>query len=400
MGAPAARVYELSKYWVQMGHDVIVLTGFPNHPTGKIHRSYKKEFRRFFLWEYVDGIRVFRTWLLPFPNGKPYERVLNYLSFFLSSALSGLRFNNVDIIISTTPQLLVGLTGVWLGKCFGVPNILEIRDLWPESIVDSGIGSENSFFINILKNIANFLYKKSTHIVVVTPAFKNELIKRWHVHPSKISIIENGVETDLFSSNGELFLFDSEKNKNEKFTISYIGTLGYAHGLDILLDVAKKLKHQNLRFLIVGEGAQKEKLVRRVSSECIDNVQIIAQQPRELIPSIIRASDICLVLLRNAPVFRTVIPTKMLEFMSCAKPVILSVDGQARQILEKAKAGIFVKPGDIESLQSAIVMLYKNKKLREYFGQNARKFIEENFTREKTAEKYIDLLGKLVFKSL
>src|SRR5208282_336670 len=171
MGAPAARAAELSRHWARAGHDVTVLTGFPNHPTGVVPPAYRSRFRRLVFREKIDGVNLVRTWLLPFPNRKPYERILNYTSFCLSAASTGLFLSCPDGVIATSPPLVVALSGYWFARRKLVPFVVEVRDLWPESVHAVGMGRENSPLQRSLSNIAAFLYRRCDHIVVVTPAF-------------------------------------------------------------------------------------------------------------------------------------------------------------------------------------------------------------------------------------
>jgi colanic acid biosynthesis glycosyl transferase WcaI len=399
MGAPAARVSELARHWVQSGHQVTVLTGFPNHPTGTIPAEYRSKFRHLIYRERVDGIDVVRTWLLPFPNRRAYERVLNYLSFCMSSSITGSFLSQPDVIIASTPQLFVGLSGWWLGRVRKAPFILEVRDLWPDSITASGMGREGSMPIRILRAVAGFLYRSCEHIVVVTPAFREILVSKWGIPSEKISIVENGVETDLFTPDGRRDAAKSTLGIQGRFIVSYIGTLGLAHGLSTVLQGAAQLQATlpEIVFLFVGEGADKGRLVSRAQDKGLLNVLFLPQQPREKIPSIIRASDVCLVPLRKADVFKTVIPTKMLEFMACGRPVILGVDGQARQVLDEAQAGVFVEPENQVALVQAINHLYQDSAHRETLGRNGRNYIIDHLSREQTAKLYTTVLEKVAF---
>src|ERR1700730_7765437 len=171
MGAPAARAAELSRHWARDGHEVTVLTGFPNHPTGKVPPEYRNKLRRLVMPESVEGANVVRTWLFPFPNRRAYERMLNYSSFCVSAASTGLFLSRPDVVIATSPQLLVALSGWWLACCKHVPFVFEVRDLWPESLAAVGIGKENSILHRSLSKIAGFLYRQCDRIVVVAPAF-------------------------------------------------------------------------------------------------------------------------------------------------------------------------------------------------------------------------------------
>src|SRR5580698_474474 len=409
MGAPAARASELAQHWAQAGHEVSVLTGFPNHPTGVVPPEWRSRLRRLIYRERIfpsglaqkdsGHVDVFRTWLWPLPNRKAHERMRNYTSFCISAALRGTFLPRPDVIIASSPQLLVGLSGWWIAFARQIPFVFEVRDLWPESLIAVGAGQENSLLHHTLGAIAKFLYQRSDHIVVVTPAFKDHLMRHWQVPAEKISVVENGVETDLFSpapsaANNAL---RQELGAEEKFLVCYIGTMGNAHGLETLLDAAAQLRQQNptVLFLLVGEGAEKEKIKALAQSHGLANVRFLDQQPREKIHAFISASDACLVLLKKTDVFKTVIPTKMLEFMSCARPVILGVDGQAREIVETAGAGLIIEPENSEALAQAIKTLAADAGLRTKLGQKGREYILQNFSRARTAEKYIGILESL-----
>lgn len=396
MGAPAARAAELSRHWARDGHQVTVLTGFPNHPTGVVAPEYRRKVRRLVMREEVGGVNVVRTWLLPFPNRKTHERMLNYSSFCVSAASTGLFVERPDVVIATSPQLLVGLSGWCIARWKHVPLVFEVRDLWPESLAAVGMGDHDSLLHRSLAKVAGFLYRKSDRVVVVTPAFADHLVEHWQVPQEKIAIVENGVETELFSPQASSDL-RHELGAEGKFVVCYIGTLGMAHGLETLVEAAARLQSAKpeILFLLVGEGADKERIQALARSRGLANLRFVDQQPREKIPSYIRASDACLVLLKKTELFKTVIPTKMLEFMSCARPVILGVDGQARKILDAAQAGIFVEPENVGDLVRAITRLAADAGLCEFLGRNGRRHILEHFSRRQTAKTYIDVLERL-----
>ncbi len=402
MGAPAARASELAQHWARAGHNVSVLTGFPNHPTGVVPPEWRSRLRRLTHHEKIVGMDVYRTWLWPLPNRKAHERMRNYASFCVSAALRGLTIPRPDVIIASSPQLLVGLSGWWLSFARQVPFVFEVRDLWPESLTAVGVGDENSLLHHALAAVAKFLYQRSDRIVVVTPAFKPHLMQHWRVPAEKIAVVENGVETDLFtpapSAANNALRRELGVEGKFKFIVCYIGTMGMAHGLETLLDAAHQLQQQNstAQFLLVGEGAEKERIKTLAQSRGLTNLRFLDQQPREKIPAFISASDACLVLLKKTDVFKTVIPTKMLEFMSCARPVILGVDGQARQIVEEASAGLYIEPENSQELVNAINRLSANRDLGEAFGKKGREYILQHFSRDRTAEKYIQALKSLL----
>ena len=394
MGAPAARVSELSHYWAKEGHEVTVLTGFPNHPTGVIPPEYRGKMRRLVMRENVDGVNVVRTWLFPFPNRRASERMLNYSSFCMSAAGTGIFVSRPDVLIATSPQLLVGLSGWWLARIKRVPFVFEVRDLWPESLAAVGIGNQNSVLNRSLGAVAGFLYKCSDHIAVVTPAFEDYLIRTWGVPPERLSVVENGVQTDQFTPDVNSVDLRKQLGAEGKFVVAYIGTMGIAHGLETLIQAAVELQKTmpNVLFLMVGEGADKERIASRASSQGLTNIRFVGEQAREKVPEFICASDACVVLLKKTDLFKTVIPTKMLEFMSCARPLILGVDGQARKVMDEAKAGLFVEPENVSALVDAIIRLANNPSLCEAFGRNGRDHIVKRLSRQQTARVYISIL--------
>ena len=397
IAAPAVRVSELSRHWAAAGHEVTVLTGFPNHPTGVVHPEYRSKLRRVVFRECVEAVQVVRTWLWPRPNRKALGRILSFVSFSVSAAISGLFLSRPDVVIATSPQLLVGLTGWWLARAKRIPFVFEVRDLWPESLSAVGMGNDQSILHRVLAKVAGFLYGQSDRIVVVTPAFKDHLVKNWKVPQEKISVVPNGVETELFSPDKTNADLKKEIGAEGKFIACYIGTMGMAHGLEIVLEAATELKNAMPQafFLLVGDGAEKENIAARARSLGLSNLRLVDSQPREKIPAYICASDVCLVLLKRTPVFETVIPTKMLEFMACARPVILGVEGQARQIVQEARAGLCIQPENAKELAQAVIRLAADGVLGKSLGSDGRKYILQHFSRPQTAATYLDILRKI-----
>jgi glycosyltransferase involved in cell wall biosynthesis len=397
MGAPAARVSELSRLWAKAGHDVTVLTGFPHYPSGVVPQEYRAKLRRLIMREDVDGVRVERTWLAALPNRKTWERILNYTSFTVSAALRGSFLNPPDVVIATSPQLLECLAGLWIAKLKGVPLVFEVRDLWPESLTLDANSGVNRQVRAVLSKISDLLHRHSRHIVVVTPAFKKYLIEHYNVAPEKISIVMNGVDPDLFTPSGETDSVVEEFQLGGRFVASFIGVLGNAHGLSTVAYAAARLQETRpeVLLLLVGEGADKFTVQRLREAMGLKNLLIIGQQPRGKIPALIRASSACMVLLKKSEVFKTVIPSKMLEFMACGRPVILGVEGQARELVETADCGVCVPPEDSASLAGAIEQLYSNGDLRKRLGRNGRNYVVNYLSREQTARDYIAVLQRV-----
>jgi glycosyltransferase involved in cell wall biosynthesis len=231
----------------------------------------------------------------------------------------------------------------------------------------------------------------------VSPAFQDYLVEHWNVPSEKIAVVENGVETDIFRSDPAAAALRKQLGVEDRFLICYIGTMGNAHGLETLIAAAEELRMALPRamFLLIGEGAEKQRIVDLAAARGLDNLRFFDQQPRERIPAYISAADVCLVLLRKSELFKTVIPTKLLEYMACERPVVVAVDGQARKIVEAADAGIFVEPEDSRALTEAIMELSSKPERRLQMGLSGRQYILSNFSRERKARDYIQVLDSL-----
>jgi colanic acid biosynthesis glycosyl transferase WcaI len=395
MGAPAARVHELGREWARGGHRITVLTGFPNHPTGEVPEAYRAALRRGSMRESVDGIAVVRTWLYTAPNRAPRERILNYTSFFASAVVRGLALPPPDIVIGTSPQLLVGLAGWTLARRFRRPFVFEVRDLWPESLPASGIGRSGSRFYRGLEAIARFLYRSADLVVPLTEPFRDRIAA---VAPAaRMVVVENGVDAGRFHPLPAADAIKARLGLDGRFVVSYIGTLGFAHGLDVVLEAAAALRERrpDVLFLFVGEGAERERLEARARARGLGNVRFEGQRPRSEIPAYASASDACLVLLRDADLFRTVLPSKMLELMACGRPMIVGVGGLAAEIADQSGGGLSVAPADPRGLVVAVDRLRDDPGLGARLGRNGRRFVLDRFTREIKARTYLSALASV-----
>lgn len=390
--APAVRVSELAHQWAGEGHRVRVLTGFPNHPGGRIYPGYRARWRRLVMRENDAGVRVLRVFLIPLPNRRPWERVVNYISFMLTAAFASIFIRRPDVIIATSPQLLVGISGWWARLVKRSPLVFEVRDLWPDAIVSSGVGREETLFSRSLELISRFLYHSCDLNVVVTGPFRNELENRYAVPPGKIEVIENGVDVSFFSGRGSI---DDRWVFDQKFVVVYVGTVGIAHGLGTLLDVARAVE-DDFVFVVAGDGAEREALQRRVQQDGLTNVVFTGTLPRSEVPALLDRADAALVMLKKAEVFQKVIPTKLLEAMASGTPVVLAVEGEARRILEAAKGGIFVPPEDPVAICDALVRLKMNPVGRQGMGEAGRRYVTNNFNRQASAARYLEVLERLV----
>jgi glycosyltransferase involved in cell wall biosynthesis len=389
VNAPAVRTYENCKFWVKNGHNVTIVTGVPNMPDGIIYKGYRNKLIQH---EKKDGIRVIRVWTYVAPNKGFFRRILNYISYMLSSLFFATALvKKADCIIATSPQFFCAIAGSILSRLRHLPFVLEIRDLWPDSIIAVD-ALKNRHIINILRRIELSLYRRATRIVVVTESFR-KIIGGKGIAKEKIFTIKNGVDLPFFSKHKESQLA-KELNLKNKFIVSYIGTIGMAHALEHVLRVAKRLEsNSDIAFLIIGSGARRDELFRLREKLMISNLTFIDRQPKERILSYYGVSDACLVPLKNDPLFKTVLPSKIFEIMAMAKPVILGVDGEARELVESAKAGIFYEPENEDQLQSAILTLFSDTRQCKLMGEHGRKFVEKHHDRSNLAAHYLHVLS-------
>lgn len=397
IGAASARAFELSRRWVESGHHVTVLTGLPNYPTGSPdpvrHGSKSLLTRR----ETVEGVRVIRTWLLSIGERRVRDRILSYASFWLTSTLRVISLSRPDVVVASSPPLTVGLTGWWVSLIKKTPFILDVRDLWPESITDLGAVASQSTIVHILDRISRFLYKTADGVVVISNAMREALADGKGVSLVTMATIPNGVETESFIPRDRSEATRSELGLSGKILVSFIGTIGLAQDIDVIIQSASRLASgpNPIHFLFVGEGPMKRHAMEAVARVELSNVSFLAGQKRDKIPALIAASDICLVTLRKAGVNDGAIPVRMLEFMSCGRPVVLCADGQASRILKTAEAGVVVEQGDDSALAAAIVRLASDVGLRRKMGANGRRYILDNFSREQTAIRYLEVLEEV-----
>jgi glycosyltransferase involved in cell wall biosynthesis len=392
--APAARIGETAVAWVREGHEVRVLTGFPNYPNGIVPESYRKKLWRIVVREKMEGVRVTRTWLWARPNSGKWNRAVYYLSFFVSSLITGMFLGRPDVVVATSPPPFVALSGFLLARAKRVPFVFEVRDLWPESLTVLQPGAGQSALHSAVNAIVRLLYRKSEHIVVVSPAFKPHLQAEWGVAAERITVVENGILPDFFTPEGAGWELRKQLNLDQKFVASYIGTIGVAHGLEAILNAAEILKdHDDIVFMLVGDGAERADLEEIAKRRGLNNVRFLGLQPRQMVPALLRASDVALVLLKKSGVFKTVIPSKMLETMGCGRPCIVGIQGQGEEILQRAQAGIAIEPENARELAEAVLNLASDPSVAAEYGRNGRRHVLQFYCRDTLAQKYAATLA-------
>jgi len=392
VNAPALRTYEHCARWVKAGHEVTVVTCVPNCPDGKAFAGYRNRLRR--QVETIDGIRVVRVWTYLAANAGTLRRILNYVSYFVSALLGSFRLGRADIVVATSPQFFCGWAGAWAARLRRVPFVLEIRDLWPESIgaVDA---IRNRPLLRFLEFLEKRLYRSAAHIVTVGDGYQARILEKADV-ADRISVITNGVDLARFAARSPDAEFLNELGFAGKFTCSYVGTIGMAHGLEVVAEAARILRdrgREDIRFCLVGDGAVRERLTRLAAELGVNGSIVFAgRRPAESVPSILASSDACLIHLKECDLFETVIPSKMFEAMGMARPIILGVRGDALAILRRADAGLEMEPGSAESLVSCVTRLADDRALCSALGARGRAFVEQHYNRDRLAAEMLGIL--------
>ena len=399
IGAGAVRAREFSRRWADAGHRVTVLTGVPNY-------NYRADGWRGggagaeFDGDGAnggDGVDVARTWLWSVGDRRRRSRILSYSSFGVSSALRGLATPRPDVIFASSPPLPVGLAGWWIGSLKRRPFVFDVRDLWPESLIDLGAARRDSRLAKTLDAAASFLYRRAARVVVTSDASRDALIRSGKARADKVRTVTNGVETDMFAPVASASDERRALGFEDAFTVSFIGTIGMAHDVDAVLRAAARLSQdaaisRRVKFVFVGEGPGKARAVDAAKRMAVGGVEFLPAVPRERVPSVIGASDVCIVSLKKAAVNAEIIPVRLLEFMAGGKPTVAAASGQAARLLAESGGGLVVPQGDDAAMASAIRSLMDDPASGERMGANGRRLILERFTRERTAADCLALL--------
>jgi len=386
VGATQTRAFEMASNLVNMGHEVTILTEIPNHPAGIIHPEFRgKIVDR----SQLNGIDVIRIWVFASPQKTFFRRMFFYLSYMINAGLAGMTLARgaYDLIYSTSPPLFVGAAGLFLSRIKNVPMVFEVRDLWPESAVELGEIS-NSQAIALATHLEEACYHRSLKIIAVTDGIRTRLIERGFPH-KKILLIPNGANTELFTYQIDARRkIRSKHNFENKFTVIYAGIFGIAQGLETIIQSAELLHDKSeIHFLMIGEGPTKDKIVQLSAQLKLTNMTFLPAVSREEMPAYLSAADVAIIPLRNIPIFKGALPSKMFDAWSCERPIIVCIDGEARRTLEKADSGLFVPPEEPGDLSNAILQIKENPILAKEMGMRGRRFTEENYSRRSLAEQ-------------
>lgn len=384
IGAAQGRAYDMAKNLVKLGHEVTVLTAFPNNKASS--KLFKKE--------YIDGITVYRSFVVKDTKTGAVRRIANYMSFMISSLFSGLFAKKPDVVLATSPQLFVGLAGYVLSRIYRKNFVFEVRDLWVDFAQILG-QVNNKRMLKWARKIERFLYKRADRIVVVTHGYKKRLIAQG-LPESKIEVITNGVDPDSINiAHGTNTNIRKKYSLGKKLVFLYAGNIGAAQGLDVVLKAAEKLLDEvDVHFMLVGEGVEKNRLKKWKKDSNLTNVTFVDGKTKKELMDYYEAADMCLITLKDHELFKITIPSKVFDCMIMDKPILIGVDGEAKQIVEGHEAGLFFKPEDTDDLLRAINEVHSNPELINSMEKNIQKSVLTSFNRKNLAEKLAWVLSK------
>ena len=396
VNAPASRTFEHCREWVNAGYQVTIVTGVPNFPKGKVFDGYRNK-----LWqrETVEGIRVIRVWTYITANEGFILRIIDYLSFMLSSFIASFFIRNIDLVVGTSPQFFTVCSAYLVGLVKRIPWAFELRDIWPESI--RAVGAINQgFAFNLLEKLELFLYKKADIIISVTNSFKNSLVSRG-IDKNKIFVITNGVDSTQFKPRRKDQDLQKKFGLDGKFVSGYIGTHGLAHSLETILDAARQLKdsqeHDQYRFVLLGDGAKKHALQQRAEQENLDNVIFIDSVSKDQVVRYWSLLDASIIHLKKEVLFTTVIPSKLFECMGMGVPILHGVMGESADIVETEDVGLLFEPQNSVALVRQLKKLATDKILTERLKLNGP-IAAKKYDRKTLARQMLSLLEELIIE--
>lgn len=381
--APATRTYEHCKEWVKAGVEVTVITCAPNFPEGKLFEGYKNKWRQ---TEVVDGIKVIRVWTYISANKGFVKRIIDFLSFMVMSFWAGL-FVKTDLIVATSPQFFTAIAGRWLSFWKRKRWVMEVRDIWPESI-RAVSGMDRNIIIRFFEFLELRMYKSAWKIITVTDSFKEQLINERGISASKIEVVKNGINAEMFSPMPKNITLLNELRLQDKFIIGYIGTHGMAHKLDFILKCASKIENNKIHFLFLGTGAEKENLLKLKEKLCLMNVTMLSPVEKKKVKEYISILDVGLVNLKKSDTFKGVLPSKIFELAGMHKPILIGVKGEAQKLVEDYNVGVAFEPENEMDFITKVEMMFANSTI----DKSSYSRILKDFDRNTLATKMLRFL--------
>ena len=388
-GAPQNRLSGLARELKAAGHEVVVLCAMPNYPSMEVHEAYRG---KWFVKDQFEGIDVYRSWIYVSKSRSIISRLLNYFSFTLSSVFAAANIpGKFDILMCESPPLFLGISGWWISKRKNAKFVFNVSDLWPESAEKLGVIT-NKFFLNLATKLEEWLYRSSYMVTGQTQGIVKNIQARFPNKP--IHWLPNGVDKSIF-----LTKFNAGKRKElgfeeNDFLLLYAGIIGIAQGLDVILDAAKQIPAQSkIVFLLLGDGPEKERLISRVQNEKIQRVKFLDLVSRTEVPSIVAAIDAAVIPLKKMDLFLGAIPSKIFENLALEKPLLLGVDGEARELfINEGKCGIYIEPENAAALAEAALYMESHPDECKTMGANGKVYAQKYFMRENIAKNWMEAI--------
>ena len=392
-----SRWNEMTKVWADEGNQVTVLAGMMHANKLEKRTEYK---RKYFKEKQQGKVKVWRCHVSEAYNKDFIGRLWGYFSFMFSSLWAGAFKTNgkFDLVIVTSPPLFVGFSGYIISRIKRIPLVFEVRDLWPESAIDTGV-LKNKLIIKMAYWFEGFIYKKAKLINVLTPAFRDTLIQKKKVPAEKIIFIPNAADFSLSEEllqNFDVLKFRNDHGLDGKLVFTYVGAHGVANHLIQIIEAAELLKSRPVSFQLIGDGMQKKMLQEEVFVRGLDNVIFVGSVSKQEVFKYILASDVGMSVLKKVDTFKTVYSNKTFDYMSCKKPILMAIDGVSRKLVEDAKAGFYVEPENVQEYVKVVNYYLQHPEIIIQQGENGYHYAKENFDRNVLAKQYLHYLQNLI----
>lgn len=390
---PIPKPHELARGLAERGHEVIVITAFPNYPAGRLYPGTRL---RLWQWNSVDGVRVLRLALYPDHSRSAIRRVFNYGSFATTVALLGsVLGGQVDVIYAEHPPLTIGLAAWVLGRIRRVPFLYGVNDLWPESVEATGM-LRSRRLLRWMGNLERFVYRRAAAVAVISNGIKQNLVGKG-IPLEKVHVIPHWADESVYRPVPPDPEVARQLGVAGRFNVVFAGQLGLAQGLDVVLDAAEELSDlADVQFILVGDGTDADRLRLAVGERALQNVRFLGRQPSERMPKIFAVSDVLLVHLRDEPLFRITIPSKTIAYMACARPVLMAVDGDAADLIRSTGAGVTCRSGDGKDLALAVRRLHSMPRAAlDAMGRAGRNAFLGSYSRSVLLDRYEAILTEM-----
>lgn len=389
------RVNDLALGLKELGHEITVLTGMPNYPEGKLYDGYSGFAP---MKEEYQGIKIIRAPLISRGNSRAMRLALNYVSYALSASILGplLCREKYDLVfVSQYSPIFMALPAIVLKKIKGIPLLMWVQDLWPESLSATG-AVKSPAVLGYVDKVVSFIYKQCDKILVQSKGFI-ESVENHAIPRSRIIYWPNWAEK-LYNSDVNTTQHHDALNQLPKgFRIMFAGNIGAAQDFETIVEAAEKLKEfPDIHFIILGDGRMKPWVVEEVKKRGLDNLYLLGRHPINSMPVFFAGADVMLVTLKREEIFALTIPGKVQSYMACAKPIIACLEGEGARVIRESEAGIVCQPEDSDSLVSAILQMYRMRpEERSILGLNSRKYYENNFERDRLIEQFNDIIEEI-----